>query len=89
MRKGYNQQMSDYYLENGSYFRVQNMQLSYRIPGRQVAGIQAPDITLLLTAERPITLFEYNGFNPEVPDGIDRQTYPVPAVYTVGLNLKF
>ncbi len=89
MRKGYNQQMSDYYLENGSYFRVQNMQLSYRIPGRQIAGMQSPDITFLLTAERPVTLFEYNGFNPEVPDGIDRQTYPVPAIYTVGLNLRF
>ena len=29
-----------------------------------------------------------NGFNPEVANGVDRQTYPVPAVYTVGVNVK-
>jgi hypothetical protein len=34
-------------------------------------------------------VFKYNGFNPEVADGIDKQTYPVPGVYTVGLNIKF
>jgi len=42
-----------------------------------------------LTADRPLTLFSYNGFNPEVASGIDTQTYPIPAVYTVGLSIKF
>lgn len=47
-----------------------------------------PDIRLSLTAEKPFTFFNYNGFNPEVANGIDTQTYPVPAVYTFGVNIK-
>ena len=43
---------------------------------------------IYFTADKPLTLFKYNGFNPEVPDGIDAQYYPIPAVYTIGLNLK-
>ena len=42
-----------------------------------------------LTAERPLTTFNYNGFNPEIADGIDTQTYPIPAVYTAGVSVKF
>jgi hypothetical protein len=47
-----------------------------------------PETRLSFTAERPLTVFNYNGFNPEVADGIDRQVYPIPAIYTVGLNIK-
>ena len=50
---------------------------------------EMPQARLILTAERPLTVFNYNGFNPEVANGWDTQTYPIPAVYTVGLNVKF
>ena len=89
LRKGWNQKMSDYFVEDGAFFRVQNVQLAYNVRGKQLLGAQMPDIRVYFTAHRPVTLFQYNGFNPEVPDGVDRQTYPVPAVYTVGLNLTF
>ncbi len=88
LRKGYNQSMSDYYVESGSYFRIQNVRLSYNFLDAQLFGADMPETTLILTAERPLTVFDYNGFNPEVPSGIDRQTYPIPAIYTVGLNVK-
>ena len=48
-----------------------------------------PDARISFTAERPLTVFNYNGFNPEVADGVDTQTYPIPAIYTVGLSVKF
>ena len=83
LRRGYNQAMSDYYVEDGSYFRIQNVRLSY-----QFLGGDLPEARITLTAERPLTVFDYNGFNPEVANGIDRQTYPIPAVYTIGLNIK-
>lgn len=89
LRKGWNQNMSDYYVEDGSYFRIQNVRLSYNINGKTVMGTPMPDTRVTFTAERPLTLFNYNGFNPEVANGIDRQTYPIPAVYTLGLNIKF
>ncbi|HCE54413.1 MAG TPA: TonB-dependent receptor [Lutibacter sp.] len=89
LRKGWNQKMSDYFVEDGSFFRIQNIQLAYNIKnGDQLFGVQMPDIRFSLTAERPFTSFSYNGFNPEVSDGIDTQTYPIPAVYTLGVNIK-
>ena len=88
LRKAYNQAMSDYFVEDGSYFRVQNIQLSYMLKENQLFGLDMPDTRITLTAERPLTIFNYNGFNPEVANGIDRQTYPIPAVYTIGVNLK-
>jgi TonB-linked SusC/RagA family outer membrane protein len=89
LRKGWNQKMSDYFVEDGSFFRIQNIQLGYIIRGKELLGNDLPETRVFATAERPLTLFKYNGFNPEVADGIDRQTYPIPAVYTVGLNIKF
>ncbi|WP_407556207.1 SusC/RagA family TonB-linked outer membrane protein [Winogradskyella sp. 4-2091] len=87
-RKAWNQKMSSFFVEDGAYFRVQNIQLGYRIPSSSFKGKFSPDVKVTLTAERPITIFDYNGFNPEVANGVDRQTYPVPAVYTLGVNIK-
>lgn len=89
LRKGWNQSMSDYFVEDGSYFRVQNIRVSYNLTGKEILGTPMPDTRITFTAERPLTFFNYNGFTPEVASGIDRQTYPIPAVYTLGLNIKF
>lgn len=88
-RKAWNNSMSTYLVEKGNYFRVQNVRLSYSLGKIAVGNVSLPQTTVSLTAERPITMFKYNGFNPEVANGIDSQTYPIPAVYTVGLNVKF
>ena len=89
LRKGWNQNFSDYFLEDGAYFRIQNIQLAYNIKGDRLLGQGMPDARIFVTAEKPLTVFKYNGFSPEVPNGIDRQFYPVPAIYTIGVNLKF
>ena len=87
LRKPWNQSLSEYFVEDGSYFRVQNVRLSYQFAEQPWYGENLPRTRLTLTAERPLTVFSYNGFNPEVDDGIDRQVYPIPAVYTIGLNV--
>ncbi|MBJ2174678.1 TonB-dependent receptor [Aureibaculum sp. A20] len=89
LRRGWNQKMSDYLVEDGSFFRLQNVRMAYKFNGEELFGTPMPNATISLTAERPLTVFGYNGFNPEVQDGIDRQVYPIPAVYTVGLNIIF
>ncbi len=89
LRKGWNQNFSNFLLEDGAFFRIQNIQLAYNIKGDQLLGPGMPDARVYVTAEKPLTVFKYNGFNPEVPDGIDRQFYPVPAIYTIGVSLKF
>jgi hypothetical protein len=84
LRRGWNQKMSNFYVEDGSFFRIQNVQLGYTLKPNNF-----PQTRLTLTADRPLTMFNYNGFNPEVANGIDNQTYPIPAVFTLGVNLKF
>lgn len=83
LRKAWNQKLSDFWIEDGAFFRIQNIQLGYTIQSDAI-----PETRLYFTAERPFTFFNYNGFTPEVPNGVDRQTYPIPSVYTVGLNIK-
>jgi len=88
-RKSYNNnQLSEFLLEDGDYWRVQNIRLAYNFVNTTLLGVSLPNTTLSFTAERPITVFDYNGFNPEITNGVDRQTYPIPAVYTIGLNVK-
>ena len=84
MRKAWNQRLSNYWVEDGDFFRIQNIQLGYTIEQDNL-----PLTRLYVTAERPLSVFNYNGFTPEVSDGVDRQTYPVAAIYTVGINVKF
>lgn len=87
IRKGWNQRLSDYYVEDGDFFRIQNITLGYTINANGVLrGI--PHTRIYVTAEKPLTVFDYNGFNPEVADGVDNQTYPIPAIYTLGVNIK-
>jgi TonB-linked SusC/RagA family outer membrane protein len=88
LRRGWNQALSDYFVEDGSYYRIQNVRLAYNIQGKRLFGAAMPDARITLTAERPLTVFDYNGFTPEVENGVDRETYPIPAVYTFGLFLK-
>ena len=88
LRKGWNQKMSDYFVEDGSFFRIQNIQLGYTINSTWLGG-NFPETRISFTAERPLTMFKYNGFTPEVANGVDSQTYPVAAIYTIGLNIKF
>ena len=88
LRRGWNQNFSDYLIEDGSFFRVQNIQLAYNLDG-EILGQGMPDARIYVTAEKPLTIFKYNGFNPEVPNGVDRQFYPVPSIFTAGINLKF
>jgi hypothetical protein len=89
LRKSWNQKMSSYFVEDGSFFRIQNVSLAYNIREKELFGAHIPNARIILTAERPLTVFNYNGFNPEVANGVDTQTYPIPAVYTVGLNVTF
>ncbi len=86
-RKGWNQRLSDYWVEDGDFFRIQNLTLGYTInKNGKLKGV--PSTRIYVTAEKPLTLFSYNGFNPEVSNGVDNETYPIPATYTIGVNIK-
>lgn len=81
-----NEFLNSFFVEKGDFIRLQNVTLGYTLP--QLTGKFDPTIRFYLTAERPLTVFNYNGFSPEVPNGRDQQTYPIPGVYTFGVNIK-
>jgi len=89
LRRAWNQKMSDYFVEDGSYFRLRNVQLSYTFKNQTFLGVEMPETRIYVTGERLLTISDYNGFSNEVANGIDDYMYPTPAVYNVGVNLKF
>ena len=84
------QQANSFFVEDASYFRVQNIQLGYTFRNlRQISSMR-----ISFTAQRPFTFFRYNGFTPEVSGspiagGVDTSTYPMQGIYTLGLKLSF
>ncbi len=87
---GYTQQANSFFVESASYFRLQNVQLGYTFSGMK----RMNSIRVYVAAQRPYTWFNYNGFTPEVSgspiaSGVDTNTYPMQAIYTLGLNLNF
>lgn len=85
-RNLWNQRLSEFFLQEGDFFRIQNIQLAYTLRDDKL-----PEMRFTLTADRPLLWTKsYNGFNPEVGfDGRDTQTYPTPSVYTFGVTVKF
>lgn len=85
-RQVWNQRLSEFFLQDGDFFRIQNIQLGYTLKQEKL-----PEIRLTLTADRPFLWTKsFNGFNPEVGfDGRDTQTYPTPSVYSLGVQVKF
>ena len=84
------QQANSFFVEDASYFRIQNVQVGYTFSN--LKGISS--LRVSLTAQRPYTYFRYNGFTPEVSgspiaSGIDTSTYPLQSTYTLGLNISF
>ena len=80
---------NSFYIEQGAYFRIQNIQLAYTFDSFKLKAFNFPSIRLSFSAERPYTYFHTNGFTPEVPDGFDSQVYPMAATYTFGLRIIY
>ncbi len=90
--KSISQQPNSFFVEDGSYLRIQNVQIGYTIPRSEKSIL--PDIRVYVAAQRPLTIFGYNGFTTEVSgapneSGIDNNTYPMQAIYSIGASIKF
>ncbi len=84
------QQANDFFVQDGSYVRIQNIQIGYTT--EKIKFI--PKFRIYLAAQRPFTFFTYDGFTPEVggtpiASGIDNSVYPMQAIYSLGLKLNF
>ncbi|WDF48257.1 SusC/RagA family TonB-linked outer membrane protein [Chryseobacterium sp. KACC 21268] len=86
---------SSFYVEDGSYFRIRNIQVGYSLPSVIAQSLSVKKLRIYLSAQNPWTSFKYNGFSPEIMNqdrvqmGIDNNIYPISAIYTMGMNLTF
>ncbi len=75
---------SDYFIENGSFLRMDNISLGYNF-GKTDAGILKVSFNL----QNVFIITKYTGLDPEVQGGIDNNLYARPRVYSLGLNTSF
>lgn len=81
---------SEFYLENGNYFRFKTIQLGYTLPKSLLTKIKIEKIRIYITAENLFTITKYSGYDPEIGGGtmsIDRGYYPQARSFMFGLNL--
>ena len=82
---------STYWLESGDYFRLRTVQLGYTFRTNQIKYIK--QLRLYISGQNIKTFSKVTGYSPEVPisdptsAGADNGTYPLPAIYSVGINL--
>lgn len=90
-----NNVFSDFFVEDGSFIRLQTIQLGYSLPTSLLEKIQLDQFRLFVTAENVLTLTRYKGYDPAassgspVGSGIDNGFYPIPKTITAGVNIKF
>ena len=78
--------LSDYYLKDGSFFRMDNITLSYLF---EDVVRQGTNLTVSATVNNAFVITKYDGIDPELVNGIDNRLYPRPTTYSLGVNLNF
>ena len=79
--------LSDYYVQNASFLRMDNINLGYNLS--DLIGLKKVRTQLTLNIQNVFVMTNYKGLDPEVKDGIDKQVYPRPRTFSVGLNVNF
>jgi len=85
---------SSYFIENGSFFRVRDITLAYSFSKEALDKLRLKNLRLFVNAQNALTFSKNTGFTPEIGGsttsfGVDKGTYPIPAIYTFGVNLNF
>ena len=98
----YSRQLSNFYVEDGSYVRMRNIQIGYNVPQRLARFTQAS--RLYIQAENLFTITGYDGLDPALPvqnvngaagdirdqyRGVDRGVYPSNRIFSIGLTTQF
>jgi len=91
---GENFRPNSFYVEDGSYFRIRNMQLGYTFSPSMTGRWKMKCLRVYANAQNAFNFFKYKGFSPEIGGtpgnaGIDTNVYPLYATYKLGVNLTF
>lgn len=95
-------QPSDFWVEDGSYLRLRNLQIGYTLPGGIIPGLR--NARIYVQGENLFTITGYDGLDPSLPAanvseggadtrdqyfGIDRGSYPSNRIFSLGINASF
>ena len=78
--------LSDYYIQNASFLKMDNISLGYQV-GKVLNG--KASLRINANAQNVFVLTKYDGIDPEIKGGIDNNFYPRPRTFVLGLNLDF
>jgi hypothetical protein len=91
-----NNVFSDYFVENGSFMRIRNVQLGYTFPKKWMSPAKANAFRIYVSVNNLYTLTGYQGYDPDIGNfggplaaGVDYGFYPQPRTFMAGFNLKF
>ena len=90
-----NTQSVSYYIEDGSFFRMKNLQIGYNAPKALTSKIGLSNARVYIQGVNLFTITKYSGLDPDVNNGDDRNfgvdqgNYPLVKTYTIGLNIGF
>lgn len=86
--------VSNFYLEDGSFVRVKNLQVGYTLPNAITSKIRVNNLRVYVALDNAFTFTKYTGFDPELGAtsplslGIDRGVYPQSKTLRFGVSLK-
>ncbi|MFP9100477.1 SusC/RagA family TonB-linked outer membrane protein [Flavobacterium sp. RHBU_24] len=84
-----NARVSSRFVEDGSYLKLKNINLSYTFPEETFKNMFS-SARIYFSAQNVFTITDYKGFDPEVSvNGIDNNVYPVTRIFSLGLNVAF
>jgi len=90
-----NKLFSDYYVEDGSFLRIQTLNLGYTLSDDLTTSLKLQNVKFYAKVDNVFTFTEYSGFDPTassgapIGGGIDPGFYPLPRTYSLGMNVKF
>ena len=85
---------STYMIENGSYLRIRNLSLGYNFGTQTISKAHIKSLRLFVSAQNLKTFKHNSGYTPDFGGsatqfGVDNGSYPVPAIYSFGINANF
>jgi hypothetical protein len=92
---GYNYNISDHFIQDGSFARLRNVIIGYSLPPSILNRMKMKQVRLYVSGTNLFTLTKFTGYTPEIASedvlssGIDRGAYPVSAIYSGGININF
>jgi hypothetical protein len=92
-----NWRISDRFIEDGSYLRIQNLSLGYNLPKSLISKAKLSTVRLYISAQNLYTFTNYSGYDPELGGlnnsatfmNVDNGNYPNPKTVTIGANIEF